>query len=103
VASTVTGMTVQLRRYRIKPGRVAQFAQEWRAEVAPLREAYGFRVHGWLVDDDDEFIWLLEHQDRASFEAADAAYYASAERQALRPDPARLIDEARTDWVSVVL
>jgi hypothetical protein len=95
-------MTVQLRRYRIKSGRVEQFAQEWRDGVAPLREKYGSRVQGWLVKDGDEFIWLLEHQDRESFEAADAAYYASVQRQALRPDPARLIDEARTDWVSVV-
>ena len=95
-------MTVQLRRYRIESGRAEQFAQEWRDSVAPLRERHGFRVKGWLVDDSDEFIWLLEHHDRESFEAADAAYYASAQRQAVRPDPARLIDEARKDWVSVV-
>jgi hypothetical protein len=102
VAFYRAGMTVQLRRYRIKSGRVEQFAEEWRDGVAPLRERYGFRVQGWLVKDGDKFIWLLEHQDQESFEAADAAYYASAQRQALRPDPARLIDEARTDWVSVV-
>ena len=96
-------MTTQLRRYRIQPGRAEQFAQEWRGEVAPLRERHGFRVKGWLVDESDEFVWLLEHDDRESFNAADAAYYASAERQAMSPDPARLVDDARSDWVTVVL
>jgi hypothetical protein len=70
--------------------------------VAPLRERHGFRVQGWRVEDSDEFVWLLEHEDRPSFEAANDAHYASAERQALRPDPARLITEARKDWVIAV-
>jgi hypothetical protein len=96
-------MTAQLRRYKIQAGRVDQFATEWRDGVAPLRERLGFRVKGWRVEDGDEFIWLLEHKDRESFEAADAACYASSERQTLQPDPARLIDEARKDWVSAVL
>ena len=95
-------MAVQLRRYRITSGHAEQFAGEWREHVAPLRESFGFRVSGWLVEDSDEFVWLLEHDDRESFDAADAAYYASAQRQAVQPDPARLIAEARKDWVSVV-
>jgi heme-degrading monooxygenase HmoA len=95
-------MTAQLRRYHIQPGRVHQFATEWRERVAPLREEHGFRVKGWRVEDCDEFVWLLEHEDRESFEAADAAYYASADRQNLQPDPARLVDEARNDWVITV-
>jgi heme-degrading monooxygenase HmoA len=95
-------MTAQLRRYRIHQGRVDQFATEWRDGVAPLRRTHGFRVHGWLVEDRDEFVWLLEHDTRESFAEADAAYYASAERQRLQPDPARLIDEARKDWLIAV-
>jgi hypothetical protein len=55
-----------------------------------------------LVHGSDEFVWLLEHEDPRSFEAAEAAYYASAERQAVSPDPARLIVEAHKDWVTVV-
>ena len=95
-------MTAQLRRYRIQSGRLQQFAVEWRDGVVPLRERYGFRGRGWLVEGGDEFVWLLEHENRESFEAADSAYYASAERQALRPDPARLVDEERTDWLRAV-
>ena len=93
-------MSVQLRRYRIAAGKAAQFAQEWRSGVVPLRRRYGFEVEGWLIDGTDEFIWMLRHTDRAAFEAADAAYYRSSERAALAPDPARLIDEARHDWVT---
>jgi len=96
-------MTTQLRRYRIRSGLAGQFAAEWRKGVVPLRERYGFRVRGWLVDDSDEFVWLLEHDDLASFEAADAAYYASAERVAMDPDPARLIEEAQANWVTTVV
>jgi hypothetical protein len=33
---------------------------------------------------------------------ADAAYYASAERQRLQPDPARQTDEVRKDWLIAV-
>ena len=90
---------VQLRRYRLAPGMSAQFAEQWQASVLPLRRRYGFRVDGWLVEGDDEFVWLLEHEDRARFAAADEAYYASAERRSFDPDPARLIVETRHDWV----
>jgi len=96
------GMRAQLRRYRIVTSQAAQFARGWRDTVAPLRERHGFRVKGWLVEDSDEFVWLLEHEDRASFEAAEAGYYASAERQAVHPDPARLIAGARKDWVTTI-
>jgi hypothetical protein len=96
-------MTAQLRRYQIQVGRVDQFAAEWRDKVAPLRQKHGFLVKGWRVEDCDEFVWLLEHKDRESFQAADAAYYASSERQNLQPDPARLVDEARKDWVIAVV
>jgi heme-degrading monooxygenase HmoA len=95
-------MQTQLRRYRIQPAQGDQFAREWREGVGPLREQYGFRVRGWLVETDDEFVWVLEHDDLETFEAADAAYYASAERQAIEPDPARLILDARKDWVTAV-
>jgi NIPSNAP len=96
-------MSVQLRRYRIAPRRVAQFAEEWRRGVVPLRQRYGFEIQGWVVDATDEFIWVLRHSDRDSFDAADAAYYRSSERAALDPDPARLIEAAHHDWVTPAL
>lgn len=95
-------MFSQLRRYRIAAGMAPQFAEEWCRGVAPMRQRFGFAVAGWLVDGTDEFVWVLRHDDRAAFEAADAAYYASPERHALNPDPARLIVETRHDWVTQV-
>jgi hypothetical protein len=95
-------MSAQLRRYRLASGQAARFADEWRRSVLPLRQQYGFRVYGWLVDGTDEFVWILDHDDRAGFEAADEAYYASPERRSFDPDPARLIVETRNEWMTPV-
>ncbi|HEX5247979.1 MAG TPA: NIPSNAP family protein [Gaiellaceae bacterium] len=83
----------QLRMYRIAPGEVETFVREWREHVRPLRESMGFEVLGPWVGEDDRFVWIIGHED---LEAADAAYYASPERAAIDPDPARLLTEAQT-------
>ena len=87
----------QLRDYRIRAGELDRFVEEWRTGVAPLRRARGFEIPGaWTIADEDRFLWLLVHPGGwAAFEEADAAYYASPERAALDPDPARLIVEQR--------
>lgn len=92
-------MVTQLRRYRIRAGQAAQFAREWHSGVAPLRQAHGFHVEGWLLAASDEFIWVLEHDNESSFQQADTAYYESPQRNSLDPDPARLIESADKDWV----
>ena len=62
--------------------------EEWHEHVRRLRIAHGFTVLGpWVGDGGDTFVWILGHD--GDFEAADAAYYASDERRALDPDPAR--------------
>ena len=88
-------MTTQLRDYRIRAGELDRFVDEWRTGVAPLRRRLGFDIPAaWTVPDEDRFVWLLAHPgDWAAFEEADARYYASPERTALDPDPARLIEE----------
>jgi NIPSNAP len=90
-------MATQLRDYRIRPGDLARFVDEWRAHLAPLRRAHGFEIPAaWTVSGEDRFIWLLAHPGGwDAFEEADAAYFASPGRAALDPDPARLIDEQR--------
>ncbi len=94
-------MRMQLRMYRIAPGEIHAFVDEWRAGVAPLRERYGFRIKGaWIVDGEDRFVGLLGYDGPESFEERDAAYYAGPERAALRPDPARRFLEAET-WMLV--
>jgi hypothetical protein len=90
-------MVTQLRDYRIAEGELDRFVGEWRSKLAPLRIATGFTIPGaWTVAGEDRFIWLLAHDgDWNAFEAADARYFASPERAALDPDPARLIEEQR--------
>jgi hypothetical protein len=70
-----------------------EWVDEFRAHVRPLRESLGFTVLGPWVGEDDRFVWLVGHDD---LETADAAYYASPERTALDPDPARLLAEVQT-------
>jgi hypothetical protein len=84
-------MQLQLRVYEIQPGRVQQFADEWREHVVPLRRRLGFDVlAAWTAEEDDTFAWLLGYEGE-DFAHADDAYYASPERAALEPDPARLV------------
>src|SRR5262245_65137037 len=87
--------TSQLRIYAIAEGKMDEFIREWREQVAPLREALGFRVDGaWTDQETNSFVWVLSHD--GDFEAADAAYYASPGRKALDPDPARNIEANET-------
>ena len=80
-------MTHQLRVYRVKPGAMDAWVREWTEKIRPLREQAGFTVLGpWVIPVEDTFVWILGHED---FEAADDAYYASAERAAVEPDPTR--------------
>ncbi len=90
-------MATQLRDYRIRAGELDRFISEWRAGVAPLRRAHGFTIAGaWTVPEEDRFVWLLDRAgDWDAFAEADAAYYASPDRAALDPDPARLIEDQR--------
>jgi hypothetical protein len=88
---------VQLRDYQISPGELDRFVAEWRASLTPLRRAHGFEIPAaWTVPPDDRFIWLLVHPDGwDAFAEADAAYFASPQREAMEPDPARLIVSQR--------
>jgi hypothetical protein len=95
--------TVQLRRYKVAPGQMEAWVGEWRERVRPLRETHGFEVLGaWVVEGSDEFVWVIASDGSRTFEEADAAYYASPERAALDPDPARHLVEVRADFVREV-
>jgi hypothetical protein len=70
----------------MKPGEMEQFLAAWRP-VRAIREQYGFVVLFALIDGEhDEFVWAVAHD--GDFAVAEAAYYASPERAALRADPA---------------
>lgn len=85
-------MTMQLRVYTINRGKLGQFAREWEEKILPLRLQLGFQVGGaWKIEATNQFVWLLSYDGDESWESKDAAYYASPQRQRMRPNPARLI------------
>ena len=73
--------TVQLRRYVLEPGRMADFLA-WFPTLLPTREQYGFRVLFALAEAEHEtFTWAVAHDgDEAAFRAAEETYKASPER-----------------------
>jgi hypothetical protein len=85
-------MQWELRIYRAKPDELDAFAREWRQHVLPLRRAQGFEVLGPWVTEDERFVWIIGHENLL---AADEAYYASPERAAVDPDPARHLADAQ--------
>ena len=79
---------------------MAAWVDEWNRLIAPLRRRLGFEIVGaWTADQGDRFIWILRYEGPSSWEEADAAYYASPERGAMNPNPARLIVEPRHVWL----
>jgi hypothetical protein len=75
--------TVQLRRYQIEPGRMADFLA-WFPDLAPVRAQYGFQLLFAYADEaNDTFTWAVEHDgDAATFQEVEATYNASPERAA---------------------
>jgi hypothetical protein len=97
----MTERTHQLRVYTIRDGAFAQFVDEWRAQVVPLRRRFGFEILGaWGDEGSNTFVWIIAHD--GDFAARDAEYYASPEREALDPDPARNIASSEKRFVSPV-
>jgi hypothetical protein len=99
-------MATQLRDYRITEGSLDQFVDEWRRHLAPVRRELGFTISGaWTVAGESRFVWLLAFPgDWDAFDEADRRYFASSQRAAISPDPARLIEQqavARLDEVGI--
>ncbi len=88
-------MEYQVRTTRVAAGRMDEFVEEWTAHVARLRRRRGFTIVGaWIMEDTNEFLWILGYDGEDGFAAADAEYRSSVERRAIEPDPARLIEES---------
>jgi hypothetical protein len=96
--------TVQLRRYRLEPGRLPEFLA-WFPTVVPVREQFGFRVLAAFADHDLEtFTWAVAHDgDEAEFLAAVERYEASPERAAAFETFPRVITEQVNGFVQDAL
>jgi hypothetical protein len=87
-------MLFQLRMYRVRPGALDEWIEEWREHVLPLRRAKDFTVIGpWIRREEDLFVWLVGHDD---LDSANEAYYSSPERASIDPDPARHLVSTET-------
>ena len=94
-------VTWQLREYTVKPGDMAQWIEEWRSKIVPLRLQFGFRILGaWTVDVTDQFVWIITYDGPKSWHEADSDYYQSPERKALDPDPARHLAQTQARLMS---
>ena len=96
--------TYQMRRYVVNLGDLDRFLDEWRREIVPLRERFGFRVDGaWVIRDEHRFVWLLSYDGDDGFEAANDRYLRSPARAAVQPDPERLLMETETTLMELVI
>jgi hypothetical protein len=94
----------QFRDYTVKLGEMDEWLEEWRAKLFPLRTKRGFRiVAAWVVPESNRFLWVIRWEGKGSFEAADRAYYASRERKAVQPNPARHLEKAEHFYIEPIL
>lgn len=94
----------QLRLYTIDKGRLDDFANAWRAGVYPLRTKLGYRIHfAAKIPTTNQFVWLLTYDGPEAWEKKEAAYYGSAERKSLSPDPAQWIAQPQQLFVTPVV
>ena len=97
-------MTLQIRIYQIKPGKMKDWVEGWTRGVYPLRVKHGFTIPGaWVIEETNTFVWLLGYDGPEGFEAKNKAYYASEDRRTLQPDPAVHIEKAEEWFVTPVI
>lgn len=96
--------TVQLRRYQVEPGRMAEFLA-WFPGLAPVRTQFGFRLLFAYVDEEnDTSTWAVEHDgDEAAFREVETTYNASPERAAVFETFPACIAKAEIGFVRDVL
>jgi hypothetical protein len=96
-------MPTQIHIYTINRGALDAFAIEWRDRIKPLREKFGFHVSGgWKITETNQFVWFLSRESAEDWETQNSAFYKSAERRSLHPDPARHIARAEQYFVDGV-
>ncbi len=96
--------SVQLRRYVLPLDHAEQdrWIEWWRGIVAP-RALYGFTIPSAVLDrESGEFTWTVKH-DSDDFDAVEAVYMASPERNAVMALDKPEITTARIAMVDVIV
>ena len=97
-------MVSQLRLYTINRGKMDDFVKAWTAGVYPLRLKHGFKIErAGVIEERNEFVWILTYDGPDDWSAKEAAYYDSAERATLDPDPAQYIARADRWFIRSVI
>jgi len=87
-------MEYQLRIYEVKDGQMEDFLGIFPA-VVEARQAVGFEVLGaWTIPEENQFIWIVGAED--GIETTSERYYASEQRRAIEPEPAKLLETIDT-------
>jgi hypothetical protein len=82
-------MEYQLRMYGVEKGMMDTFLRIF-PEVVAARRAVGFEVVGaWMIPEENQFVWIVGAED--GIEATSERYYASKQRRAIEPEPAKLL------------
>jgi hypothetical protein len=70
-------MVIEVRRYRIKPGKRSEFIAFFETRAIPALQSYGIQVLGPLVDleNPNAFVWLRVFPSLAAREEMRNAFY----------------------------
>jgi hypothetical protein len=80
--------TIQLRIYTVRPDRLDEWIDKFHRLIVPLRRTLGFDIEGsWVDRERSQHIWFISYSGEATFEQANADYWASPERDKLGIDP----------------
>lgn len=89
-------MEHQVRIAKIVPGRMDDFVPAWTANVARIRRRHGFAIEGaWIVQETNEFVWVLSYDGDDGFAAAEQRYLESDERRNVDEEPASWVLDSR--------
>lgn len=95
---------VQLRIYTINRGKLGEFVSAWKGGVYPLRRQHGYTIPAaWTIEETNQFVWIVMYDGPEDWQAKEAAYYSSAQRRTLDPDPAQWIARAEQWFVAPVI
>ena len=72
-------MIIEMRTYKLKPGKRAEFLEIFRARSMPAHAEIGMKILGpWLaIDDPDTFFFMRDFPDLGSRECMKARFYES--------------------------
>jgi len=73
-------MIIEMRTYKVKPGRRSDFLQIFETKTVPAHQAIGMKIRGPFlsVDDSDTFFWMRGFPDLQSRGAMRDRFYESA-------------------------